>query len=223
MVIIFDLDDTLYDELSYVVSGLRCVAQFLEPIIGEKKEHILLGLKEELTFARSHIFDRFLKKKGFFTKKLVKQCVSVYRQHIPKIELYPEAKACLKRLQNYPLYLVTDGNTIVQQKKIEALGLKSVMRGTFCTYRYGLHNSKPSPYCFMKIAQLENVSPNQVVYVADNQNKDFVGIKPLGFHTIQVLTGQYKDLCKEASYQAECIINNLNELTENLLKKIERG
>ena len=33
-VLVFDLDDTLYPELSYVHSGFRAVAAFLSPLLG---------------------------------------------------------------------------------------------------------------------------------------------------------------------------------------------
>ena len=33
-ILVFDLDDTLYPELSYVHSGFRAVAAFLGPVLG---------------------------------------------------------------------------------------------------------------------------------------------------------------------------------------------
>lgn len=218
MVIVFDLDDTLYEELSFVRSGFRAVADYLSPILEIPREYILEGLLAELHVQREQVFDRFLLKQNKKNQKLIKNCVSVYRSHEPALNLFPEARACLARLQNYPLYVVTDGNQIVQRKKIHALGLDLLVRRCFFTYAHGLHRRKPSPYCFEKICNLEGVEPSSVVYIADNPHKDFVGIKPLGFQTIRVLTGPYAQDKVESAYDAHLTIPNLKSLELSLCK-----
>ena len=45
MVIIFDLDDTIYNEKSYVLSGLKLVSYYLEKNFNIDKKHSLLFLK----------------------------------------------------------------------------------------------------------------------------------------------------------------------------------
>jgi putative hydrolase of the HAD superfamily len=220
MVIVFDLDDTLYEELSFVRSGFRAVADYLAPIIGLNQNDIFKGLQAELQLQREHVFDRFLLKYQLKSQKLIKTCLSVYRKHEPSLTLFPEARACLIRLQKYPLYIVTDGNQYVQRSKVRALGLQSLVRRCFFTYAHGLHRRKPSPYCFEKISDLERVPPSSIVYVADNPHKDFVGIKPLGFHTIRVLSGPYAKDKVESDYEADIIIPNLQALNENLLKQL---
>lgn len=222
MVIVFDLDDTLYEELSYVRSGFRVVAAYLSPLLGSDQESIYQALLEELVVKREEVFNRFLQKQGLFSGQLVKRCVSLYRGHDPAITLYPEAYACLQRLQSYPLYIVTDGNKLVQKRKFLALGLSSFVKRCFFTYAHGLHRKKPSPYCFEKICLLERVPPAQVVYVADNPYKDFVGLKPLGFQTIRVLTGPYKGMIVGSGHDAHITIANLRAL-EGVLIKLERA
>lgn len=218
MVIVFDLDDTLYEELSFVRSGLNAVADYLAPLINLPKNKIVRGLTQELSLQRDKVFDRFLLKQGIQSKKMIRSCLSVYRGHEPSLSLFPEAKECLKRLQNHPIYIVTDGNHLVQRKKVLALGLEHIVRRCFYTYAHGLHHSKPSPYCFEKICELEKTSPSSVVYIADNPHKDFVGIKPLGFHTIRVLTGPYRNDQVDEAYDADITIPSLQVLDEALEK-----
>ncbi len=220
MVIVFDLDDTLYPEITFVYSGFNAVAHYLSPLLHLSAEQIFGELVQELQFQRTDVFDRFLEEKGIKSRRLIVRCLSVYRQHDPDIRLFPEAEACLARFKNFPLYVVTDGNKLVQKKKFLALGLALKVRGCLCTHLYGKHSSKPSPYCFQKICQLEKVLPSEVVYIADNPRKDFIGLKPLGFHTIRVLTGPYRDEIVDPTYDAEIKILNLNELTESLLNQI---
>jgi putative hydrolase of the HAD superfamily len=219
MVIVFDLDDTLYEELSFVRSGFKAVANYLSPIMGVPSSQILEELNTELQIQREKVFDHFLFKHHMKGQKWVRNCVSIYRGHEPALTLFPEARTCLIRLQEYPLYIVTDGNHLVQRRKFYALGLDLLVRRCFFTYAHGLHRRKPSPYCFEKICDLENVSPSSVVYVADNPHKDFVGIKPLGFQTIRVLTGPYAHDKVEPSYEADWMIPNLQALDETFLTK----
>lgn len=220
MVLVFDLDDTLYEELAYVRSGLRAVADYLVPIIGVSKRNIIAAMEIELQMNRQGIFDRLLLKNGKYTKKLVQNCVRVYRSHEPSLTLFPEARACLALFHDYPIYIVTDGNKLVQRKKVLALGLDGLIRRCFYTTAHGIERCKPSPYCFEKICQLEKIPPREVVYIADNPHKDFIGIKPLGFQTIRVLTGTYRHDKVEEAYEAHQTIHSLRTLNEKLIKKM---
>lgn len=221
MVVVFDLDDTLYRELDFVFSGFRAVAEDIAPLMNIASGQILHELQEEFAKQRQHVFDRFLQRHGLLTKQRVMYCVSVYRSHAPTISLYPEAKACLERLKAHPIYVLTDGNQRVQRNKFQALGLGPMAKKCICTYSYGLKYQKPSPYCFLKICAWEKVTPSQMVYIADNPYKDFVGIKPLGFQTIRLLQGPYKKVVVPKDFNAKYLVENLNEIEENLLLNLK--
>lgn len=220
MVIVFDLDDTLYQEINFVKSGFREVAQYLQDNYQVPAERIFDFMIRKLEDGRGRIFDDLLLECGIHSKKTVRKCLSIYRHHRPKIQLTPEAYDCLHRLRNYPLYIVTDGNKLVQSNKIRALGLGEQVRFCYITHRYGVKNSKPSPYCFLKICEREKVSPQDVIYIGDNPHKDFVGIKPLGFKTIRVRKGQYQDVIKPEEFEADYQIKSLAELDDELLEQI---
>ncbi len=217
MILVFDLDDTLFDELSYVRSGLAAAANFAAGETGTDSEALKRLLNDALKTGRSEIFDRAFRAAGIYSKGLVRACVSVYRKHEPEIALFPEADRCLERFRDHPLYIVSDGNTTAQSRKIRALGLAPRVKHCFLTWRHGRRHGKPSPHCFLKICQRENAVPSRVVHIADNPGKDFVGLKPLGFHTVRVLTGQHRDLKMPPEYQAAAEIPNLDGLTEDFL------
>lgn len=220
MILVFDLDDTLYNELTFVQSGFRAVANYLNEHYSIPVQTGLEFMLAKLSSGRGRIFNDLLTEYGIYKKELVHKCVSIYRLHQPEIKLYPEADACLRRLHNYPQYIVTDGNKLVQANKIKALGLDQRVKYCYITHRYGIKNAKPSPYCFQKICEREKVSPEKVVYIADNPHKDFVGIKPLGFGTIRILQGSYQDLSLTSEYEAEQQIRSLDELTQEFIKRL---
>jgi putative hydrolase of the HAD superfamily len=211
-VIIFDLDDTLYDEKTFVKSGHKAVSSFLSPILQVDQEKIFCALQEELANGREGLFDRVVGRYKKDNKKLVKQCLAVYRAHTPEIVLSDDAKMCLEQLEDKSVYVVTDGNVLVQRRKCVALGLREKVKKCLCSWAYGRKYSKPSPYCFEKICRWENISPSQAVYIADNPHKDFVGIKPLGFHTIRLLAGPYAKDKVAPEYEAEQSVLHLSDI-----------
>lgn len=223
-VIVFDLDDTLYDELTYVQSGFKAVAVYLE------KEH---GINADQSFAqmwkileedgRGRVFDQALRYFGLYSREKAVRCLSIYRKHKPDIRLSDEAARCLQRLSHYPLYIVTDGNKLVQHQKVLALDLYAKVKGCFITHRYGIKNAKPSSYCFEKIAELEKCPPQQIVYIGDNPQKDFVGLRPLGFRTIRLMQGQHKGRVMAENYEADRQIRSLDQLTETFLFELAGG
>jgi putative hydrolase of the HAD superfamily len=220
MVIVFDLDDTLYDSHTFISSGFRAVAAYLALVLHGSKNELMSELMHEYSVSREEVFDRLLRKKNVYTKRLLLDCVALYRNHDYNIRLYPEAESCLNRLRGISLYVVTDGNKIVQKQKFLALGLSGPIKKCLCTGAYGVTRSKPSPYCFEKICAWERVDPSQVVYVGDNPRKDFVGIKPLGFLTVRVLTGHYSGENVSPQFDAAVTIKNLDELTLDLLRSL---
>ncbi len=219
MIIVFDLDDTLYKELSYVKSGFGVVAKYIETEYGFPMNITFSLMNKQLLEGRSNIFDAVFQSLGVFSKKLVCRCVNLYHLHKPQLILYPEAERCIDRFKDYPLYIVTDGNKNAQKNKLIALGLydNSPICRCYLTYQYGYKFTKPSPYCFLKITKREGVRPSDVVYIADNPQKDFIGIKPLGFRTVRVLTGQHRHVRKEKKYDADYEIQSLDDLTEGYL------
>ncbi len=213
-VIIFDLDDTLYDEITFVYSGFWAVAHHFAPLNAEAMFKEMVEILQQK--GRGGVFDGALKKFGLYSKANVKKALSVYRSHTPKIELNSDAKEMLEYFsaQNKPLYIITDGNKNVQANKIKALGVEQWIKKALITHRYGVQNAKPSPYCFLKIASLEAAKPEEILYVADNINKDFVGIKKLGFRTIRIKQGMFANATRPQEFHAEREINSLLELKE---------
>ena len=221
MIIVFDLDDTLYEELTFVKSGFVAVADFLECNFGISSSESYELMVNRLELGRGKIFDDTLSHFGVLHKQTVDRCLTVYRKHFPKIQLHQEAEDFLVRFAHEPLYIVTDGNKMVQNNKIIALGLRKHVKHVFITHRYGVKHAKPSPYCFQKICEIEKVEPREVVYVGDNPHKDFVGIKPLGFQTIRINQGSFKNVKVTNDYEAHSTIGSLRELTIELLESLD--
>ncbi|MDJ1018242.1 MAG: HAD family hydrolase [Paracoccaceae bacterium] len=218
MILIFDLDDTLYDETSFVDSGLAAVARHGEENWGWDAEASLESLRVILLRdGRGRVFDRWLESHGSSSRARVAECVKVYRHHRPTLALFPEARQMLDMYApTCPLYLVTDGHKIVQRNKVDALDLWSVFRRVFITHRFGLSAAKPATLCFERIRDAEGCDWPDMVYVGDNPAKDFVGLNPLGARTVRVLTGMHAGSKALPGHDAQYTIQRLDELPDVL-------
>ena len=214
MIPVFDLDDTLYPELTFVHSGFNAVAQYLECNFGSPAaDSFTIMLNSLASEGRGAVFDSLLKCLGLYSKAMVKRCISVYRNHAPNISLNTDATDLLANFGG-PLFLVTDGNKMVQAKKVRALGLDPWFRRIFITHRFGIHNSKPSTHCFRLIHDSLNCDWSDMVYIGDNPAKDFVNLKPLGMKTVRILTGSYANVSAAPDFDADFHIDSLNEITD---------
>lgn len=214
MVLIFDLDNTLYDEASFVRSGFLAVAEHLSSVIPINKKNIYCRLLELLELhGRGKTFDMILGEYSLRTKKNIKKCISVYRFHKPNIKLYPDARKVLKNLKDHELYLVTDGNKLVQFSKINALGLKNLFTKMYATGCYGLKAVKPSLYCFEKIKQLEGCKWSEMVYIGDDPSKDFINLNRVGAKTVRVCSGRFAEIKAKHGFEAKYKIENISKFS----------
>ena len=122
--------------------------------------------------------------------------IQTFRTHRPTIALHPDAAELLGRLRGrFALGVITDGPTIQQRAKVDALGVATLVDEVILTDELGPGLGKPNPAAFETIADRLTVQHAQCVYVADNAAKDFVAPNALGWKTVQVLRpdGVYRD------------------------------
>jgi putative hydrolase of the HAD superfamily len=189
--VVFDLDDTLCDEVEYCRSGFAAVAEFLagRPD-APSAERILSVLWRQFTSGnRSRTFNAALDELGVgYDQRRIGELIDVYRNHVPKIELPPDSRDVLAELSTkYTLALLTDGYLPAQQLKVQALGIERYFAHIVYTEQLGRDCWKPSPAGFEKVLQNLGTRPDSAVYVADNENKDFIAPNKLGFVTVQLL------------------------------------
>ena len=214
MILVFDLDDTLYDEKQFVYSGFLEVANWISEMSKRPSNVIYESMVKDLSVnGRGEVFNNALKKYFHITKKNIKKCISIYRLHKPRINLEKDVVDLLMELgKTYKLYIVTDGNKIVQNNKIKYLGVEKYIKKAFITYRYGLTASKPSLKCFEIIKNIEKINWQELVYIGDNPNKDFVNLNKVNAITIRVLQGDYANIEVTNEYDAKFKIDKLTDL-----------
>lgn len=213
--VIFDLDDTLYDESQYVSQAFANTAEYLACRLGtpERKDGFcrrMLELVEQ--HGRGRVFDLLCEEAGISVP--VSELVEAYRSTVPSLELYGDAEQILAFLEARGIKqgLITDGCGRVQHQKITALGLDTRLDAVIVTDDFGI--CKPQTAAYEKCLQLLGCGPGEAVYVGDNPRKDFIGARALGMKTLRIIRakGMYMELEPEPGREADERIRALTEL-----------
>jgi putative hydrolase of the HAD superfamily len=221
--IVFDLDDTLYLEREYVRTGFMAVAESLEERAGLCRVELfsyLWGLFED--GVRGESFDRLLKAYPALDRHCrVADLVDTYRTHRPAIALLPGVRDLLENLagRGYRMGLLSDGPLVCQQSKVQALGLESHLAPIALTGYWGREYWKPHPRGYEQFGSAWGLAARQLLYVADNPEKDFITPRRLGWRTIRVrMPGQlrFADEARRSSGAAEMEVGTLPAIQEML-------
>lgn len=189
--VIFDLDDTLYNEKEYVINGFKAVS-----------DHISNRFSIDFYTAYSLLLESFIlegrgKNFNYLCEKLnldihiIEEMVEVYRTHYPNIHLREDIKKFLYDLSTrYKLCLLTDGWVDVQKRKVEVLSLEHYFDMVLFSQQDGLEFAKPNKRYFQKVLEYFDVAPKEAFMIGDNSLKDIKGAKNMGipfFHVKNTL------------------------------------
>ena len=215
-VVAFDLDDTLYLEEDYVMSGFRAVDAWLRRRRGVDGLYRAAGRLHEAG-VRGRVFDLALAELGHPPDPaLVRRMVRIYREHAPDIRLLPDARVCLHRLRRAgtPLALVTDGPKDAQRRKLSALLVEPFFRHIVISDKLGPGLSKPHAAPFLAVTAAFPDEGTRFVYVGDNPVKDFATPRGLGWTTVRVRRekGQYAALEAPPPFAPHAEVGALTEL-----------
>ncbi|MBF0566464.1 MAG: HAD hydrolase-like protein [Nitrospirae bacterium] len=190
--LLFDLDDTLYQEMAFVKSGFKEVAKFISS--RHKFDEGLLF--DEMNFllernGRGRIFDSLLDKIGLYSEEWVKMLLYVYRSHKPDIKPFKDVVPFLLYLRRTGIRtgIITDGLAPVQQNKVNALKLDGIFDFIIYTDTLGKEYSKPSELPFLIALELLRGSietPEDTAYAGNDVLKDFIAPNSLGMDTIEI-------------------------------------
>jgi putative hydrolase of the HAD superfamily len=223
--VVFDLDDTLYNEIDYCRSGFSAVAESLTNLPGSPADERIFDClwKQFKAGNRTRTFNAALDELGMaYDDKLIGELIKVYRSHFPKITLPADSEDVLRELSGkYTLALLTDGFLPAQQLKVQALGIKNYFKCIIYTELLGRQYWKPSPAGFEKIIETLNAKPENMAYVADNQMKDFIAPNKLGFSTVQLIRPAriHTEASPLPDADARFVIHKISDLPA-LLKKL---
>jgi putative hydrolase of the HAD superfamily len=193
-VIIFDLDDTLYDcSGTLVLRGRRQAAKTIAKMINCSEEeafHMQLEMEEKYG-TQVNIYENIVIPYGLpstYARELLEEFIHI---DISNIHLFPDVLDTLKQLKmrGCKLILVTSGEKQIQKKKIDVLGLNnSYFDETLIVER---NNGQTKKDCFREITKRYNVKPEEIICVGDKIDDELTAGKSFGMVTVMLKHGRH--------------------------------
>lgn len=214
-VVVFDLEDTLYQEMDFLKSGYQAVADYLSKSVGE--DDLYTEMIDAYQAGEKDVFQKVLDDHQLTIDK--SELLDIYRYHIPQIHLDSKVRSVLEQLQGkYHLALITDGRPRTKRNIINALGLSEYFDGADVYISDEVGHLKTAPYSFERI--MEKNPDCQYIYVGDNPVKDFLVPNRMGWMTVCLKDhGQNihpQDFSLAAEYLPQRTINEMTELIDIL-------
>ena len=168
-IIVFDLDDTLYKEVDFVLSGYRAVDARVK---ADYNFDCAFEIMRQAFEAHENPFDAL--EKAIDGNIDTKALVETYRNHMPDIALSRTTELTLDNLagEDAVLCLITDGRSITQRNKIAALKLNRYILDENITISEEIGAEKTERRAFDIIAK-KFPQAKQFYYIGDNTAKDF--------------------------------------------------
>lgn len=207
--VIFDLDNTLYDESLYYK---LVVAKFL------KQEKININTKNVINdleiFKTKDVLGNILKQLKIYSNNRQRELFKVYKTLECSICIYKEAAELINflKLKKIKIGIITNGVIEAQKNKVNCLDLENKVDKIIYARKWGIAHEKPSDKPFIEILKLFKVSNTEAIYIGDNPHTDIMGAKKAKIKCIRFLNGYLKEI----KYNHQYNINNLFEIKSYL-------
>ena len=176
-VIVFDLDDTLYNEMEYLRSAYKEITKNVDAAGWEK------------LFAR--MFSLFRSKKDVFKfvseayQRDKSELLNAYRSHNPTLHLFAGVLETMNQIKakQGKIGIITDGRKHTQRAKLKALGILDLIDKIVISDEIG--SEKPDERNYRAIE--ETFTDSTYLYMADNLRKDFIAPNAMGWQTLGLI------------------------------------
>lgn len=210
--VLFDLDDTLYPHRRFVLSGFAAVSHHLQARYGVRAQDAFGVLAS--AFRRGErgrelqtCLERFA-----LSASLVPALVQLVRTHRPQLRLPAGTREVLETLRSdWRIAIVTNGLPATQARKLEALGLRSLVDVVVYAAEYGTGRGKPDPEPFEAALIRLGVEPGRAVFVGDSEECDVRGAVAVGLHTVRVGRRAALEI-EEQLTEAETIVGSIRDV-----------
>lgn len=165
--VIFDLDNTLYDEHTFLFNGYRRVVQYVALLTGlDSQEGYKFLRRTYMTEGRVGLFDKFIRQFRL-QSPVTRDCILDQLRNLSGVRL-----SCFSYcLEFFPraskVFVITNGNLSQQKAKCQSLGLLSLNKDLVIVYA-AEHKPKPGDAAYNWLSShYELVDP---VYIGDDDS-----------------------------------------------------
>lgn len=175
---IFDLDDTLFQELDFLKSAYADISARLSVNINSNVYPEMLVKYHN----RENVFEWLVSKYRQVIPDLnVQRLLIEYREHVPSIVLNKATKDFLHNLKKrcVPMGLITDGRSVTQRNKLKALGIEDYFEDIIISEEFGSEKPDERNYLYFE----QKYHGRDFYFFGDNTSKDFIIPARLGWKT----------------------------------------
>lgn len=216
--VIFDLDDTLYPERRFALSGYAAVARDIAARTGQPADLLFRSLcRSHRIGARGTALQDLVARHGLSDDEVARG-IDVIRSHRPRLRLPRETREVLATLRHrgHRLGILTNGLPSTQRGKIAALGVSTRIDAVVYAQEHA-PAGKPDPACFTAVLSLLDVACARAVFVGDHPEKDIAGARACGLRAIWMTrTG-------ESSTAADATVTRLRAVPALVARLLEVG
>ena len=217
--ILFDVDDTLYDQLQPFKEACKQHFYFKDLAIERlytlsrkySDEIFLLSENGKISMKDMQIYriQKAMKTLGYtITDGQALDFQETYAKNQKKIELLPYMQIVFEYCiaHKIKIGIITNGPSKHQREKIKQLGLCKWIKNDniFISSEVGI--AKPDSEIFRLVEEKMKLDNHQIYYVGDSFENDIIGAKKVGWKTVWC---NYRNYTKDiASYKPEFIVDD---------------
>jgi putative hydrolase of the HAD superfamily len=210
--VIFDLDDTLLDRSKTFSSYSEyLVDNFIQNKTSfDEKKNIILMLKDMDKNGyenRTVFYNKIVETWGlkYMAEDLEQNWFEQFDKHsVPAYKLIETLEYVYEK---YKLAIITNGSSYMQNKKVDALGIRKYFNEIIISNDVGI--KKPEKDIFILCCDRLNIVPSEAVYIGDNYEIDIMGAIGAGLNAIWI--DKFKS---NGNYEPK--INELKSITQIL-------
>jgi putative hydrolase of the HAD superfamily len=210
--VIFDLDNTLFDESKY----FNAVLNFFLSVVGRSDIDIenLVDIGER--FKKADYLGFLLKKMFLYNVNMQQKLFECYCNLNQQISLEQDVIYTLKKLKSLSLHLgiVTNGVVSAQKSKINCLSLDSFIDDITYAREFGVEFEKPHPRPFLDICNKLDCDPVNALFVGDHPLNDIRGACNIGMQTCWLANPHFA-YPKETDF----VIKNIYQLIPEIINE----
>lgn len=206
--VVFDLDDTLYQEVDYQESGYNAISDLCFLLYKKDVSKEIERAVDDNADVLSSVCD-FLN----LSEDSKESFLWIYRLHEPNIKLSNEVKECISKISRKANYkaIISDGREVSQRRKLCSLGIDDWP--AFISETWG--EVKPGKKRFAHV--MTSMPSLNYIYIGDNVKKDFITPNELGWITVGIknsgLNIHSQDICCPENYQPSLWVDSISELS----------
>ncbi len=178
----FDLDDTLYPHKQYEFSAYKEISEIVSKKYNISSEDYYTKMISLFLESNNLLtFDVAIKNVlGYipsdWEELMKKEILPVYRNHSTVLFPYNDMINFIMLLRNNKIktVLVTNGNSSLQNNKINSLGVRHLFDKIYISDDFGKIARKPNLFMFKEFLKDFHLCPDECIYVGDNKNIDGV-------------------------------------------------